>query len=644
MKRAEISGTLVFAARLLILGLICVGLYFGSAVFVPVALALMLSFILSPAVHWLQRYRLPRVAAVLVIVVLASAAIGFLLWIVSVQVTTLVEDIPQHRNTIKGKMADLRGLGKGGSIEKIQETIEEVSEEIEAEEEAEEEAAEETEEALREGLGPAAPRMGATLTNPTLTALESEEPLPVRVVPREGLLAWQNMSFMTPLATILGQTGLVFILVILLLIAEEDLRGRVATLAGEAKLAITTDALSDAGHRISRYLATQLALNAVYGIAVGVGLALLGVPYAVLWGVCATVFRYIPYVGPWVAAVLPIGITILTADGWWPVIWVISLFVVLELISNNVLEPWLYGRSVGVPAFILLISAAFWTWLWGPMGLVLSTPLTVCLVAIGEHVESLKILSRLLGSGSNLSPHLHVYQRLLALDDEMATIEVRKNLPSQGSREERIAATDAICATILAPLLTLIKRDNLMGVLSNEREKRMLAFVQKETEYLDHRDDQSELSEESKPRIMLCPAANEVDETAARVLALVLKNSGVSCRVLSSALLASEVADTVRSAESRVLCIVAVRPGGFQPCLHTCKRMSRLELPSKIAVNYWEGLTEHQREALKEAGAELIADGLREGDDMLTPLDQFYKSANRQGDPPPAHSSLQTQT
>lgn len=619
MKRARFNGLQGFAARLLIFVMVCGVLYWGSAIFIPVALAILLSLILSPAVRKLHRWHLPKAAAVMMIVALVAAAIGFLLWAVTSQVASLAKDVPQYRGAIKAKWGDIRGVSKGGSIEKIQNTIEEVSQEIEAEEKADDAA-----KSMPTGtMAPSA--------HPT-AAPEPTKPVEVTVVKGNGFFAVQNLPAMLPVASMLGQAGLVLILVIMLLIAEDDLRDRIASLAGETRMAVTTTALIDAGRRISSYLGTQLVLNASYGVVVGIGLTLFEIPYAILWGVCAAVFRYIPYVGPWMAALWPVGISMLVSSDWWPVLWVVALFAGLELLFNNVLEPWLFGRSAGVPAFILLVTAVFWTWLWGPVGLILATPLTMCLVVLGDHFESLRILSQLLGSRKHLPDHLLLYQRLLSLNEEEAAEMLQNWIPKKGAFAEIKSGVDEMSRTVLAPLLTPIKRDSLLNVLSDENKSRILQFFDSQIETLATNYSEGVDSSESQGEILICPAADEVDETASRLLALVLKIGGVSCSVLSSTMLASEIGIRARQSLTRMLCIVSVGPGGMPACLSMCKRLSRLGLDTKIAATYWSGLTEGHGEALKAAGAEWVADGLAEADDRLTALAQFYRGA----EPPPS--------
>jgi predicted PurR-regulated permease PerM len=218
----------------------------------------------------------------------------------------------------------------------------------------------------------------------------------------------------------LALVGIVVVLVVFFLIRRDDLRDRFIRLIGKSQVNVTIQMLEDAGTRVSRYLLMLCVINATYGIAVGIGLYFIGLPNAVLWGILATTLRFIPYLGPWLAAAMPIGLAMAISTGWVAPLLAIGLFVVLELLSNNVMEPWLYGKSTGVSVVAVLVAAVFWTWLWGIVGLLLATPLTVCLLVIGKHVPQLSFLDVLLGNEPVFAPARRVYQRLVAGDQEEA--------------------------------------------------------------------------------------------------------------------------------------------------------------------------------------------------------------------------------
>src|SRR5690606_23782502 len=326
-------------------------LYFAQVVLIPIALAALVTFLLSPLVTRLDRLRLPRVLSVLLVVGAATGLLGGVGYFVVGELGELASELPSYRENIRAKLADLRSMTRGGTLERVQTTIEDLSRDVEGD------AAEEAE--ARE----AAPR-------------DAEEPVRVRIEPDPALI--DDAAFLRPLGEIAATPGLTMLLSIFMLIKREDLRNRPVSIAGHTSLVVTTKACAEAGQRISRYLLMQFIINATMGIAVGVGLFALGVPYAALWGLSAAVLRYVPYVGPWIAALLPISVSVVTAPGWEQVALVVGLLIVVELLSNNVMEPWLYGQSVGLSTIAVIVSAIFWTWIWGPIGLVIATPMTAC--------------------------------------------------------------------------------------------------------------------------------------------------------------------------------------------------------------------------------------------------------------------------
>ena len=264
----------------------------------------------------------------------------------------------------------------------------------------------------------------------------------------------------------LGVTGIVIVLVVFFLVRREDLRDRFIRLVGKGQLTVTTQMLEDAATRVSRYLSMLFLINATFGIAVGVGLYLIGVPNAILWGILATTLRFIPYIGPWIAAAMPVGLSMAVSAGWGTPALTVALFVTLELFSNNVMEPWLYGKNTGMSAVAVLVAAVFWTWLWGIAGLLLATPLTVCLLVIGKHVPELSFLDILLGNEPVFEPMKRVYQRLLAGDPEEAAELVEADLEKRTLIE--------VYDSLLLPALALVESDWHRGDLDEVRHEFVL--------------------------------------------------------------------------------------------------------------------------------------------------------------------------
>src|SRR5882724_4038602 len=305
---------------ILAFALFCLGI--AQDVFIPIALAMLLTFVLSPIVERLQRWGLPRVPAVIVTVAFAFSVLGGLGWLLTSQVTTLADDLPQYKHNITGKIRQVRRVGKSDSLEKAQSTVKEVIGELQ-----------------KDG--------GAPKGKPA-------QPVVVERQPPTGL-------------------------------------------GGTSRVTVTTKILTDAAERIGRYLQMQSLINTGFGIAIGTGLFLIGAPYALLFGVLAGVLRFVPYVGAWAAGGTAALMSLAVFDGWREPVMVLALFVLVELTIYLVVEPLLYSHSAGVSPLALLITLAFWTWLWGPIGLILGTPLTVCLVALGRHVPEMEFIVVLFG-------------------------------------------------------------------------------------------------------------------------------------------------------------------------------------------------------------------------------------------------------
>ena len=312
----------------------------------PIALAVLLTFVLTPAVGWLERW-LGRVPAVLAAVTLVFIVLGLAGWGLARQMDHLADDLPTYRVNILAKIADVRGAGKGGSVEKLQETIE----------------------GIKTDLGQSSAPTG-TPSRPV-------------VVTSELVTGFTGFSWLGPIVGPVGTAGLVLALVIFMLLERRDLRDRLIGLFGYGQLTVTTKAFDEAGTRVSRQLLMQSLVNQVYGIAAGLGLYAIGVPYPLVWATLGAALRFIPYIGPVIGAGAPILVSLAALPGWSGPLWVVGLFVVLELFTNLVLETVLYAGAAGVSQVALLVSLAFWTWLWGPLGLLMATPLTVCLVVLG---------------------------------------------------------------------------------------------------------------------------------------------------------------------------------------------------------------------------------------------------------------------
>jgi predicted PurR-regulated permease PerM len=339
--------------------LVVVVLHWAQAILVPIALAVLITFVLAPPVTWLQR-GIGRVPAVLVTVVLASSVIGLAGWGLARQMDSLAVDLPRYRVNILAKIADVRGASKGGSVEKLQDAIDDI----------------------KTDLGKTEVRKGTPQRPVVLTS--------------EQIPSFPGLTWLGPIAGRLGTVGLVVALVIFMLLERRSLRDRLIAMFGRCRLAITRMALDETGILVSRQLLMQSLVSLVYGILAGAGLYFLGVPYPLDWAVLGAVLRFIPYAGPVLGAGAPILVSLAAADGWAGPLWVVGLYAALELFTNLVLETVLYAGAVGVSPVALLVSAAFWAWLWGPLGLLMAMPLTVCLVVLARHVPGFTLIGELL--------------------------------------------------------------------------------------------------------------------------------------------------------------------------------------------------------------------------------------------------------
>ena len=375
-------------------------LYFGREIIIPIALAILLSFVLAPLVGLLQRVRVPRGLAVVSVVIIAFALIFAMGSLLATQLAQLAGDLPRYQSTISEKIQSFRETTAGrGTLERASGMLKDLSKELDKPKDA----------ATALGSG-TSPKASAPL-----------KPVPVEVLqPDPGALE-SLQSLISPLLHPLATTGIIVIFVIFILLQREDLRNRLIRLAGSHDLQRTTAALDDAASRLSRLFLIQLLLNGSFGIIIGTGLWLIGVPSAILWGILAAVLRFVPYIGAAIAAAFPLALAVAVDPTWSMLLWTLALFVVVEPIVGHVIEPMVYGHSTGLSPVAVVASATFWTALWGPIGLVLATPLTVCLVVLGRHVESLEFLDVMFGDRPALSPPEIFYQRMLAGDPTEAS-------------------------------------------------------------------------------------------------------------------------------------------------------------------------------------------------------------------------------
>lgn len=478
-------------------------LYVGREVFVPIAVAILLSFVMAPVIRVLRGIKVPRSAAVISVVVVTFLGLIALGGVLALQVTDLVAELPKYRINLSEKIRSIKdATGGSGTFERTMDMLQDLGRELEA------------------------PRPGQGEEG--LLAATDGRPIPVEIKqPPPGTLGTLS-TVMAPLLHPLATLGIIFIFVLFILFQREDLRNRVVRLAGAHDMQRTTAALDDAASRLSRFFLAQVALNASFGAVIGVGLWLIGVPSALLWGIAAAVLRFVPYVGAAVAAALPIGFALAVDPGWTMVLSAAALFIVVEPLVGHVIEPLLYGRSTGLSPVAVIAAATFWTWLWGPIGLLLSTPLTLCLVVLGRHVESLEFIDVALGDRPPLSDSELLYQRLLAADPVEAAAAAEEVL--------RQKDLDAYCDGVVMPALKLAQRDAARGALDAGRQERIRDTL---ADLLDHLPEPEEkLTQEADaeddagprpegPRVLVLPARSALDEAAGLLLVYRLMADGI---------------------------------------------------------------------------------------------------------------------
>jgi len=584
--------------------LIIASLYWAQAILIPVALAILLTFLLSPVAGALERIAFGRLPSVILIVVLTFSLLGGIGWIVTLQFGSLANELPIYRKNIRQKISDIREAGKGGALEKVQKTAEDVKEEFQKKD------------------GP--PRVQA-------------KPREVVVQAEESSTFWPIPLAVGPMVERFAGAGLVIVLVIFMLIQREDLRNRLIRLVGYGRLTVTTRALEEAGQRISRYLLMQTIINSSFGLAVGLALYLIGVPYAVLWGFLAAILRFIPYVGPFVAATMPSALSLAVFEGWlWPIV-VVGLFLALELLNNMVLEPLLYGESAGVTGVGLLVAVAFWTWLWGPIGLVLATPLTVCVVVLGKYVPRMDFIGVLISDQPAMESNISYYQRLLAMDQAEAAEIVEEHLKTHPAAQ--------IYDDVLVPALNYVRRDRELGRLTEDVEQFVFRATREILDDLNSLKTQSssKVSDSSKaatidenslvilPKVPIlgCPAQDEADELALLMFRQLLDGTKYEVEIMSDAILTAEVVALIGEKNPAMICIAAVPPGGLSQTRYLCKRL-RARLPNlKIAVGRW-GMGNEDRNSILLAGADRVGTTMLETREQMIQLCQISAHSEAQ--------------
>jgi predicted PurR-regulated permease PerM len=571
-------------------------LYFGREIIIPIALAILLSFVLAPLVGLLQRMRIPRGLAVVSVVIIAFALIFAMGSLLAGQLTQLAGDLPRYQSTISEKIQSFRDTTAGrGTLERASGMLKDLSKELDKPKDA----------ATALGAGPP--------TNPKPAVPLAPVPVEVRQ-PDPGALE-SLQSLISPLLHPLATTGIIIIFVIFILLQREDLRNRIIRLAGSRDLQRTTAALDDAARRLSRLFLIQLLLNGTFGIIIGAGLWLIGVPSAILWGILAAVLRFVPYIGSAIAAAFPLALAVAIDPTWSMLLWTLALFLVVEPIVGHVIEPMVYGHSTGLSPVAVVASATFWTALWGPIGLVLATPLTVCLVVLGRHVERLEFLDVMFGDRPALSPPEIFYQRMLAGDPTEAAEKAEEFLKERSltSYYDEVALKG----------LQLAQADAERGALNQERLTKIRDAVSEFANSLADQDDRlppkvrstfdaeatsavesvaEDAPYENLPIIkrenlpaawqseypVLCVAGRSlIDEAAAIMLGQLSTAHGLGARVEGADALSTANVFRLDTAGVAIVCLVYVDAAGPAHMRYSVRRLRRKLPKATIILGCW---------------------------------------------------------
>jgi predicted PurR-regulated permease PerM len=588
------SGSSAIRTTAILIAVISV-LYLAREVLVPLAFAITLALILTPAVNWLQKLHLGRVPAVALVMLVTFAAAGAIGWVIFNQLVAVANELPGYRQNIHNKLEAMRAPGEG-ALGRATASIQDLARDLTS---------------VKAPVAPPAP------------GERSSRPQPVQIVDQPNNELEYVRDLVKPFLAPLGEFGIILIFSVFLLINQKDLRNRLFRLVGLDQLNVMTLALDDATHRVSRYLLMQLLVNICFGLLCGVGLYMIGIPYAALWGSVAGILRMVPYVGAVVSALLPFTLSLAVFNNWTHPLLVLLLFATLELVTSNFVEPWFFGIHTGISALAMLVSAVFWTVLWGPAGLILSTPLTVCVVVLGRYVPQFSFLHVLLGDEAVLDAEARFYQRLLAMDDRearaVADLFLKENSLPQ------------LYDSVIIPALTMAEHDRHKGALDPAREEFLFLSVREMlVEFWEKTVKSDAAAADRGPkaltgRVFCLPASDEADEITAAMLAQLLEQAGYAAISFSldPALLLHTV-EVMEPSEKDMFCISALPPFAFARARSLSHRL-QLRFPrTRMMIGVWgfTGDTEHALQRFQPSRPAKLATSLADavqfvaGDDL----------------------------
>ena len=569
LARSNAASTSSKSLVLIAFVLAIAALYLGRQIFIPLALALVFSFLLTPFVAILQKIRIKRVPAALMVLVMSLALVGTVTWGVATQFVEIMIQLPDYKDNLDAKIQALHTVN-GSSLSKATATLKDLNREI-----AE------------------LPSQISASHNPESRNSRSAHPVPVQVAQPPSSFVEDLRNLLGPLTGPLETAAIVVIFTLFMLVKREDLRNRAIRLAGRGRIHVMTQALDDAGRRLSRYLLLQCLVNATYGFLFGIGLHFVGVPHALLWGVFLGVLRFVPYVGTLIASVLPIAMALAVFPGWHRAAIAFGIYLVLEITVSNFVEPILYGAHTGISSLAILVAAVFWATIWGPVGLILSTPLTVCLVVLGQHFPQLSFLEVVLGDEPVLLPEQCFYQRLLAMDEEEARSICEAHLKSN--------SLESLYDSIILHTLKVAEQDYERQELDEVKRKFILRSIRSVIEDLGeaYAEPENILSTGNAPlsihsgklQAPLAPvacvaAAGGPDELIATMLSQLLREAGFPSRIVRAGSTDRKVQLT-QHAGAKVVCISSISSSSVAEARMLCRRLRVSASDLQIIMGFW---------------------------------------------------------
>jgi predicted PurR-regulated permease PerM len=539
-----VNGLVIFLA-------VCAVLFYGQQILIPIVLAILLSLLLAPCVRALQKLRVPKSAAIITVVCIAFALLFAMTAVLATSLTNLAGDLPRYESNLREKARSLKFATSGGdTIEKAANVLKDLQTELQQPQQS-------------------------------LTSFTSNKPILVEIrEPNFGPLD-PVISAVAILIHPMTQLGIVILMVVLILFNREDLRNRLVRLAGTGDIHRTTIALDEAGDRLSLLFTTQLLINGLTGAFIGIALAVIGIPGAILWGVLTAVMRFVPYVGIFMSAVFPIIIAAAIGDGWTLALMTAGIILVVEIAVGQVLEPLFFGKMTGLSTFAIVASAAFWATLWGPIGLILATPLTVGLLVIGRNIESLKFFDVLLGSEAVLTPDHVFYQRLLASDPIEAAEQADVFL-----KEDRL---DDFLDDVAVPGLMLANYDHMRGVLSTER---LTVIAHSFSETLDEIWVDGDSAVQKNVPVLLISAHGPLNFAAALAFSALLKTRGVRHQMLPEEVITPGKFPEIDMSGVGFVCLCYLTAPSEAKHSYVLRRISSLVKDARVISVAWSGSAE----------------------------------------------------